>query len=58
MQINDQREVEQSRRTLNPRKRDYVMGAIMVAAGGSGGTINQPKRKLDAMIGIRGHSCT
>ena len=29
----------------------------MVAAGGSGGTINQPKRKLDAMIGIRGHSC-
>jgi len=31
--------------------------AIMVAAGGSGGTINQPKRKLDAMIGIRGHSC-
>ena len=25
----------------------------MVAAGGNGGTINQPKRKLDAMIGIQ-----
>ena len=33
------------------------MGAIMVAAGGSEGTINQPKRKFDAVIGIRGHSC-
>ena len=57
VQINNRREVEQSRRILNPRERDYVMGAIMVAAGGSGGTINQPKRKLDAMIGIRGHCC-
>ena len=57
VQINDQREVEQPRRILNPRERDCVMGAIIVAAGGSGRTINQPERKLDAMIGIRGHSC-
>ena len=57
VQINDQREVEQSRRILNPRERDCVMGGIMVAAGGSGGTINQPKRKLHAMIVIRGQCC-
>jgi len=44
VQINDQRELEQPRCILNLRERDYVMGAIMVAARGSGGTINQPKR--------------
>ena len=36
---------------LNPTPRDYELGAIMRSAGGSGGGIGLPKRKLDAMAG-------
>lgn len=47
---------DQARIVLNPTQRDYGLGAIMRSAGGSGGSISLPKRKLDAMAGIRGQS--
>ena len=47
---------DQARIVLNPTPRDYELGAIMRSAGGSGGGIGLPKRKLDAMAGIRGQS--
>ena len=47
---------DQARIVLNPTQRDYELGAIMRSAGGSGGSIRLPKRKLDAMAAIRGQS--
>ena len=41
---------------LNPSVRDYTEGAMMRAAGGIGAQMNAPKRKIDALCGIRGHS--
>ena len=41
---------------LNPSEQDYTLGAIMKAAGGDGGLIAGPKRKLDAIAAVRGHS--
>ena len=41
---------------LNPSIQDYTAGAMMKAAGGSGAQTNAPKRKMDALAGIRGHS--
>ena len=47
---------EQGAMILNPGDTDYTIGAIMRAAGGSGGSKALPKRKLDAMCAIRGRS--
>ena len=47
---------DQARIVLNPTPRDYELGAIMRSAGGSGGGIGLPKRKPDAMAGIRGQT--
>ena len=41
---------------LNPSEQDYTLGAIMKAAGGGGGLIAGPKRNLDAIAAVRGHS--
>jgi hypothetical protein len=42
--------------TLNPTLQDYSAGAMMKSARGSGAQTNAPKRKMDALAGIRGHS--
>ena len=47
---------DQARIVLNPTQGDYELGAIMRNAGGSGGTRNLPKRKLDALSAVRGQS--
>jgi len=54
--LNVEMSEDQARIILNPTQRDYGLGAIMRSAGGSGGSISLPKRKLDAMAGIRGQS--
>jgi len=46
----------QRRSVLNPSEQDYTLGAIMKAAGGGGGLVAGPKRKLDAIAAVRGHS--
>ena len=47
--LNVEMSEDQARIVLNPTQRDYGLGAIMRSAGGSGGSISLPKRKLDAM---------
>ena len=39
---------------VNPSIQDYTAGAMMRAAGGISAQRNAPKRKMDALAGIRG----
>ena len=47
---------EQQSLILNPSEVDYTIGSIIQAAGGTGGSVALPKRKLDAMCAVRGQS--
>ena len=40
---------------VSPSIQDYTAGAMMRAVGGIGAQTNAPKRKMDALAGIRGH---